>query len=251
MAGHVVHKFGRNNSVGNGTWEDIWTRGGAYVWPQVGGTLLVSSDSTADTSTGTGARTIVVEGLSTAFEPIQETISMLGTTTSTGTKNFRRINLAYVDTAGTYGGLFDGANTGTITINTSTGGAVGEIIASTGGGTVGFGETQLSMYTVPENQTATIRRIHLSADAGKAADVAMFQRRLAGNTTAPFSAKRLIAEFDAVQGEVDVVFREELGPFPERTDLWFAAKGSANDTEVSVLYEIVLSPEGRRTGSHG
>ncbi len=242
LMGHVIHKFGRNPAVANGVWEDVWLTGGTYVWPQAGSVLHVFSSTAADTVLGAGARTVTVQGLSTAFEEMSETIDLAGTSTSIGSLNFQRVNRAFVDDAGTYAGLVVGGNKGTITINTAGGDALATIGVDT---TVGLGQTEIARYTVPHNHVAFVKSIAIDVDAGKNADVAFFQRRKADVVAAPFTAKRLIVFFDGVLGHTDLQPTTPFGPFPEKTDLWMSAKGGGAATEVSANFEIVLFPEGQ------
>ncbi len=236
--GLTVHKFGRNPEVGNNTWEDVWTRGGVYAWPTAAQTVHIVSNSADDAAAGTGARSVTIEGLDANLREVSETIATNGTSTSTGTQVFFRVNRAYVAAAGEYGTLTAGGNKGTIDINTSTGGAVAEIRISTGSGTVGLGQTEVGRYTVPARKVAYIASMHISVDASKPARVVMFQRRDAGTVAAPFTSPRIILDFDAVQGAEDLLPVEPIGPFPAGTDLWFAAKGDGNATEVSVDFEV-------------
>ena len=57
-----LFKFGNNTTVGDSL-ETIWAEGGLYVYPPSASVMTVSSSSTADTSAGTGARTVAVSGL--------------------------------------------------------------------------------------------------------------------------------------------------------------------------------------------
>ncbi len=234
----IVQKFGRNDTVGNNTWEDVWSRGGVYVWPQTAGKLNVSSDAAGDAAAGAGARTITVEGLDANFDATSETITMTGLSTTTGTVDFVRVDRAYVATAGTYATLTAGANAGTININTTAAVAVASIGLSTGGATVSFGQTELARYTVPRNRIAYIHSISLHVDSAQAADVAFFQRRNADDITAPLSPKRLVAFFDGVDRDRTLTPPHPWGPFPGKTDLWFAAKGAGGATAVEVQFTI-------------
>lgn len=100
-------KFGRNNEINNSGSRtapaDIWSGGGSYTgFPITGAatTLAISSASASDTSAGTGARTIILEGLDTDYNPISETITMNGTTTVTSIHSYWRMSRAKVVTAG-------------------------------------------------------------------------------------------------------------------------------------------------------
>jgi len=55
-----VQKFGRNQSIGSGTQEDIWDGGATWVAPTVARTHTVASTSGSDAAGGVGARTIQV-----------------------------------------------------------------------------------------------------------------------------------------------------------------------------------------------
>jgi hypothetical protein len=243
----TVHKFGRNPAVGNGTWENVWTRGGAVVWPTAGAVTHVFSDDAADTSTGLGAQSVTVQGLSTAWADESETIPLAGASTAVGLKKFIRVNRAFVQDAGAYGGLFTGGNRGTITVNNSSGLALASIESSTGGGTVAFGQTQVAHYTVPAGLTAFVREITVSVNATKPADLAFFQRRNADTIADPFTSPRLISSYDGLDGIHTLHDPKSipLGAFPERTDLWFATLGDGNATSVSVDFEIALYVKGQ------
>ena len=242
----VVHKFGRNDTVGNGVWEDVWMRGGVYAWPQAGNILHLFSAATGDSSTNEGARTVTLQGLATDFTEIQETVTLLGASTAVTTTKFQRINRAFVQDAGTYGTLTAGGNLGVITINTSGGVAAATIDTDTGSGTVGMGQTQVARYTVPKDMTAYVTQIELNVNAAKPADVAWFQRQKADVVVAPMTAPRLVEYYDGVDGQRLIQHHDTpYGPFPEKTDIWFAAKGDGNATKVTADFEIVLYPQGQ------
>ena len=131
MATIIVH--GHNEAVGNGVWEDIWERGGVYAWPTAATKVNVSSDDAADTSTGAGARSVIIEGLDANLVEVTETIATAGLSTTTGSVDFFRVNKVYVETAGTYATLTAGSNLGDITVNTTGGDAVASSQAARAG----------------------------------------------------------------------------------------------------------------------
>lgn len=241
-----IHKFGRNPDVGNNTWEDVHGPGGTYPWPTAAGLITIRSSTGGDTSTGAGARSVTIAGLSTSWEDLQETLLTNGTALRTSTNKFIRVNRAYVNTAGTYSQLLSGGNLGTISIRTTTSSLLAQIGISTGTGTVGLGQTQMTHYTVPAGWTAYVRDIQISAKASKSVDVIFLQRQNADDTTAPLSAKRLIDYYDGLNTFVQFDHGPTpLGPFPEKTDLWWAAKGDGVSSAVSVNYGINLWPKGQ------
>jgi hypothetical protein len=62
-------------------YEPIWDQGGAYTFPIAAGVQLsVASDDAADTSAGTGARTVRVKGLLPTGVAFEEDVILTGTT---------------------------------------------------------------------------------------------------------------------------------------------------------------------------
>lgn len=111
-------KFGRNpQSNTNSTPEDIWDGGGIYTGQPISAveTIQVFSSSANDTSAGTGARTIQLEGLDADWNEQVEVVTLNGTTPVTTVYTWRRMSRAYILTAGTLG-----YNEGTITARHST-----------------------------------------------------------------------------------------------------------------------------------
>ena len=58
----TLYKFGYNPDV-NGDEETVWEQGGNYPWLDSAVTMFVSSTSVNDTSGGSGANTILIQGL--------------------------------------------------------------------------------------------------------------------------------------------------------------------------------------------
>ena len=112
----TISKFGRNNAIGTDA-EDIWGQGGNWNQPSSGVLHNIKSSSAADTSAGTGARTIKMAGLDQNFNLTEETVTTNGTTDVITTGKFIIVNRMLVATAGTGNG-----NAGTITATASGGG---------------------------------------------------------------------------------------------------------------------------------
>ena len=96
-----VSKFGYNPAVSTIAYESIWEGSNAYPWQTVADQLEVLSSSANDSSAGTGARTVELQGLDSSWNLLTETITMNGTTAVTTTGSFLRIFRARVVTAGT------------------------------------------------------------------------------------------------------------------------------------------------------
>ena len=142
-----IFKFGNNTSVGN-TLETVWAEGGLYSYLTSASVLKVSSSSTADTSAGTGARTVQLFGLDTNYDEINETVTLNGQTAVNTTKEYLRINRMVVRSAGT-----GGANAGVIYAGTGTvtTGVPANIYASIA---IGDNQTVMALWTVPKDYTA-------------------------------------------------------------------------------------------------
>ena len=223
-------KFGRNPSVGT-TEEDIWAGGGVYPWPQAAETLRIAAGGNAnDTAAGTGARTVRIEGLDNSMNEITEDLTTAGASASSPTTNtFCRVNRAYVLTSGTY----TGTNTGAITIeNTSSLNSLANIEAVRG-------QTQLSMYTVPNGKTAYITALGVEVEGSKSADVYFYQRQGADVLAAPFTAKRILYAATGLSGNYTEQLHAHL-VIPGNTDLWWGAAVSSGSTAVAVTYDMFV-----------
>ena len=152
-----IFKFGNNTSVGDSL-ETVWAEGGLYSYLTSASVLKVSSSSTADTSAGTGARTVELFGLDTNYDEINETVTLNGQTAVNTTKEYLRINRMVVRSAGT-----GGANAGVIYAGTGTvtTGVPANVYASVNGVT-GANQSLMTLWTVPAGYTAYILQYDIS-----------------------------------------------------------------------------------------
>jgi hypothetical protein len=172
IPGHsALYKFGSNPDVDTAS-ETIWTEGGLYPWAGIDaapGVVTISSTSNDDThTTGTGARTCTIYGLSTAGITQNETVSLTGQTAVNSTLQYSRVNRIICNTAGT--GL---ANAGKIYVGTG--------IVSTGTPAVkwavaeiGLNQTLQTVWTVPTGKTLYVTRIAFSTNNNKGAIIDFF-----------------------------------------------------------------------------
>ncbi|MCP3680462.1 MAG: hypothetical protein GY782_09535 [Gammaproteobacteria bacterium] len=146
----IVNKFGRNPDIDSGsTPEDVWGGGGVYNFLSAAETITAVSDSALDTSAGTGARTIEVQGLDSNYELQTEEVILNGTTPAALVNQYLRIFRSKVLTAGT-----GEVNAGTITIAGTT--QTQAVISA------GQGQTLMAIYTVPAGKTAYLKKIYSS-----------------------------------------------------------------------------------------
>ncbi len=140
-------KFGFNSDVDDSL-ETVWAQGGLYSYLASASVLKVSSSSTADTSAGTGARTVEISGLDTNYDEISETVTLNGQTAVNTTNEFLRINRMVVRSAGS-----GGQNAGVIYAGTGT---VTTGVPANKYATIAIGDNQtvMALWTVPRGYTA-------------------------------------------------------------------------------------------------
>jgi len=145
---------GRNLDIDAASgFEDIWAAGGAATYLSAADTMDVVSDDTNDTNTaGTGARKILVEGVSSTYANQSETVNLNGTTAVTTALEYLFVNCVTVTEAGS--GL---KNAGNISITDTTGASAQAYIEA------GAVISQKSHYLVPLGYTLYFDRIELNA----------------------------------------------------------------------------------------
>ena len=148
-----VSKFGINSTVGSGGFESIWEGSNAYPWPTAAATLSVVSDSANDTSGGTVASTVEIQGLDSSWNLLTETITMNGLTPVVTTGSFLRVFRARVVTAGSLK-----SNAAEITMSSG-----GTTLAYITYDTIGMGQTLMALYTIPNGKTGYIINLNVSS----------------------------------------------------------------------------------------
>lgn len=228
----IINKFGRNPDVRSGSVpEDVWNGGGVYTgFPATGAaeTLNITSSDANDTAGGTGARTIMLEGLGDNYQLQTETLAMGGGVPGVNTTlTWRRMHRAVIQTAGSAG-----TNIGVITIkHTTTAANVFAVLPS------GRGRSSIAAYTVPAGYSAYLKR---------------FGSSILGSNTATIEVDIWVREFGkavtlrnpfTVSNGSDTS-RERYGgiKFPEKTDINFRVVtcSSAQATDVTVSYDLLV-----------
>lgn len=158
VAGHrIEHIFGFNPDIDADVEETVWTYGGLYTHLAEPTILKISSDSTADTSAGTGARTVYILGINGDGSEVSETVTLTGQTAVNTTNTYTEIQRMVVMTVGS-GGKNAGqiyAGTGTVTLG----------VPANVYGHIAVGENQSLMghYTVPAGYTGYIVKGQISS----------------------------------------------------------------------------------------
>jgi len=159
-------KLGNVSSVVN-VEQDIWSKGGKYVFPTVTGSMIVQSTSTADRTGSTGILTLKIGYLNQNYVSKSETLSMNGTTpVPTVNTDIFRVNSIRAVTVGT-----GNVAAGTIQVSGSTNTNVYRIL------NLGQTRGRALIHTVPSGSTTYITGINLSSVATAAGHFTVFTMR--------------------------------------------------------------------------
>lgn len=208
-----------NPAVGTTT-EDIWGAGGVQVWPSAAATASVVSTSANDTSAGTGARTVTIEGLDANYEEISESVTLNGVTPVVTTNSYLRVNSLVVTTSGSGEG-----NAGDITA--SVGGNVQRFIAT------GDGICHCSQFTIPAGHTGYLTRCEVWQGRDSSCDV-----YIAYKTTASGTWIRLL--YQDVYRNGSLVDYDGAVRLPEKTDIRMQGVADIGSADIGAYYVIYL-----------
>ena len=219
---HII-KFGENLDV-DGSMETIWDGGGLYTYLTSAGVLTVTSSDNDDAASGTGARTVTVEGLDANYNQVSETLTVGG---SAGSVEFFRVFRAFVATSGS-----SGTNEGTISI--SQGATTLAQIRTVGSPTsTGLGQTFMAIYTVPAEYTGYIYQWDLST-AKSDGDVFLVKRGHNDNGT-----WRSQDVMHTNQNSIERNYKFPL-KIEEKTDIEVRALSSSNNMKCAATFCILL-----------
>jgi hypothetical protein len=227
IQGHKsLFKFGINGDVGTSV-ETVWAQGGTYAYPASASVMKISSSSTDDTSAGTGARTVVIFGLDSSYNEINETVTLNGQTSVNTTNSFLRISRMYVVTAGSGATAAGTIYAGTGTVTSGVPAVVYGMVA------IGANQTQMSLWTVPAGYTLYLTGVfYTSANttANAWTNFQLIQRPLGGVFRQQSSSR--------VAGNGDFVLDLHTPlAFTEKTDIEVRAVASSSTSNVSAEFE--------------
>ena len=224
-----LYKFGYNPDV-NGTEETVWAEGGNYLWLPSAVTMFVSSSSVNDTSGGTGANTILIQGLDEDYNEIEETVALNGQTQVATQLSYLRVYRSYVTLAGSAG-----TSGGTVYIAASgsaSGVPTGAVYASLALGN----QTQIAAYTVPAGYTLYLDEINFTAalsTANKRVNASFHTREFGSNV---FRA-RFINVLQSSQ--LNQLFKYPQ-PFAEKTDMECRVYTDSTNNPIAASFQGVL-----------
>lgn len=207
-------KFG-NNPLINETEETVWENGGIYVYPTSAIILTATSSAGATDS----AIAMTVSGLDANYNEISENIVLSGSGTATTTKQFLRVNRAFVTGSKATTGVVSFTNNGITyaTVNSDN-------------------QTLMALWTVPAGYTGYIIQTDVTVltEANNKFGTIRLVTRLPGSV---FRTQDL---FSAQNSNVTRTYSIPL-PVPEKTDVEFRAIGSSANSalHVSATFEMI------------
>jgi len=232
ITGHErICPFGLNSEVGT-VLETVWQEGGVYAFPAAATVMTVSSSSTDDDGSpaGTGARTVVVEGLDANYVEISETITMNGTTAVNTTNSYLRVNKMYVATAGTTTGAVGNIYIGTGTVTTGKPAVVYNMMG------IGTNTSESLIYTVPANNTAYLLNFAVSSANSTANSSTSFRVTICPNGGV-FQIANLVRVAGHGSYSCEAIYPV---PVPEKSDIAVLAAASADSSAVSAQLQAVV-----------
>ncbi len=220
--------FGYNSDVDTSL-ETVWPYGGLLPYPSNALQLSVSSDNANDTSAGTGARTVYLEGLDADHNTISEVVTLNGQTAVTTAKSYLHINNCYVLTAGSGNSAAGTIYFGTGVVTAGVPATVYDVIQ------FDYNARVTGSYTVPSGYTAYVSQGLFSS--GQSSGSGPVTGRLMTRGT---NNIRLTAAVTTVNnGAADYAFEYPI-VIPEKTTIEAQAVGAATNNACTSMFILVL-----------
>ena len=225
VSGHaLVNRVGYNPDIDTVTYETVWQAGGVYPFPGAAGVVSTASSSLLDTAAGTGARTVLIEGLNSAHVEVSETITLNGILAVVTTTQFLRLLRVSVVTAGV-----GAANAGVLT-STIGGVTVSAVSASNN-------RSALGVYTVPAGKTGYLLDLSISQSNNSASSIAGVLWATDGQSL--IFRRRDSFGGHSQSGGTSRVYRAPMS-FAEKTDIRIDAVCGATNNEVHLLFNLLI-----------
>lgn len=233
IQGHSdVIVFGYNPDLDTSE-ESIWPNGGTVPHPTAESVLKISSTSASDTSDGTGARTVFIEGLDGDFNVVSETVILNGQTEVNTVNSYLYVNTFYVATVGSGGANAGDVNAGTGTVTTGVPAVLYDMIAT------GFNQRTTAHYCVPAGYTGyMVKGVITAGQATGSTAVTAFLKQHGTDDILRVGAVSAINN-GSVAYDFDPPYT-----IPEKNCIGASAIGAANNNSVSAFFNIVLIKTG-------
>lgn len=217
------NKAGHNQDVDIGS-EDIIGQGGDYTPPTVARIHNIASSNANDTSAGTGAKTVSINGILADYTEANETITMNGTSNVATTNSYIFINRMRVETVGSVG-----TNVGVITATAQTDNTISAQIDT------GYGQAALGVYLVPANKTMYLFKFGGSMIGSGSVGLRLMTRNFGGAWTIRNNLALNLNGTTHAERSYTMPLR-----ITEKTYVKIRATASANNTDVSCFFDYLL-----------
>ena len=212
--------FGYQTSA-NTDFKALWGKATAYVFPSSAQQMQIKSDSGSDTMN------VLIIGLDSNYDVIQETVTLAGTAVQTTTASFLRLNTAII---------LAGTNVGTIDIGDDLAGTptyYKTILPSNG-------RCQESFYTVPRGYCFFLYRIDAFSADGNNVKPAIFRNYVANSTGRELNVART-----TFVGNMNIQ-RQIPFKYDEKTDIQMQSATVSGVHEIGIFAEGVLHEQDRQ-----
>lgn len=234
ITGHsLVHKFGANPAVPNGSFEIVSSISvaGRGIFLAAPSTVRVKAGGdAADTLAGAGARKIIVKGIDDSLNEVTEEIDLAGASASSSTTtSWWRVHRAWVSEAGA-----NAINTAIITVEITAG--TQDLIQID----AGVGQSLHTVFSVPTGYDAYILSTIVTVDSTRSADFRMYKRENFNDVAAPVNSIRIQHSWVGIDG---TFVHKEVSPdkiCSTPCDIWVEAQGNNSTPSVSADVELLL-----------
>jgi len=234
----AMAKFGTNPEVGT-AYEDVWAGGGTHIRLAAATLLEVASTSVQDDAGGTGATTILIQGLAPDYTAYQEFLVLDGTTPVATQGEFLFVNRAFVILTNPSG---NETNVGIISIAddaaTWVAGVPQEPALIQSIILADAGQTQQCIYTIPAGHSLYVSDTYVNGGGNKTVTFQLFSY-----DNVNVGPGRIALEGTSLNS----MAMTEFDPYvqvPEKFTIWFQAKVTAGTGTVSAGINGYLIEDG-------
>jgi hypothetical protein len=229
ITGHSVILVSGTLPTLSTTQATVWNPGGIYVYPASAQVMVVASTSANDAAAGTGAQTVVVQGLNANYNQIQETVTLNGQTGVNTTNSFLRVTHMYLATTGT--GL---AAAGTISVGTGT--VTAGVPAVVYLNYLARSGATSAIWTVPAGYTAYINAIQASSGNATAGQWTNFGLFIASSQGGPLDSALQWITSNGGNAQISLPYPIAIS---EKIDFEIRAISTTASTSVDANMQIV------------
>lgn len=220
-----VSQFGHNPDVGT-AFETLWLEGGLYVYANAEKIMTLSSSDTDDTSAGTGAQTVHIEGLDGNYNQVREDIALNGQNGVTLGRKYLRIHSITVLTAGSSLGNEGVVYVGTGSITTGKPAVVHGCVE------IGHNKSIQGIYTIPLDHRGYLMEYEFGSSIAKTVTGVIVTR--------PFGEVFQVLDYRELRDGETSSLTTAVDVLEPKTDIELRAKTAAGGGDITAHMDIWL-----------